>query len=76
LLLLSRQGWAIQYYRSKELSGRDIDVHVPDRMPHPVSDDAYEDLLTSIDHQVAGTQDKIERACLIRDKVMLPLDGN
>lgn len=55
---------------ARVLSGRDIDVYVPDRMPHPISDDIYEDLLTSIDHQVAGTLDKTERACLIRDKVM------
>ena len=55
---------------ARKLSGRNIDLHVPDRMLHPVSDDVYEDLLTSIDHQIAGTLDKTERACLIRDKVM------
>lgn len=56
--------------KARELSGRDIDAHVADRRLHPVSDDVYEDLLTSIDHQIAGTLDKLERACLIRDKVM------
>lgn len=55
---------------ARALSGRDISEHIPDRLPQPVSDDVYEDLLTSIDHQIASTQDKMERACLIRDKVM------
>lgn len=55
---------------ARKLSGRDIAVHVADRRPQRVSDEAYEDLLTSIDHQIAGTLDKMERACLIRDKVM------
>lgn len=55
---------------ARKLSGRDITVHVADRQPRRVSDEAYEDLLTSIDHQIAGTLDKMERACLIRDKVM------
>ncbi|MDO9010361.1 MAG: TniQ family protein [Gallionella sp.] len=55
---------------ARELSGHDINLHVPERLPQPVSDDVYEDLLTSIDHQIAGTMDKTERACLIRDKVM------
>ncbi|HET7832643.1 MAG TPA: TniQ family protein [Gallionella sp.] len=52
------------------LSGRDIVNHVVDRLPQPISDEVYEDLLTSIDHQIAGTLDKIKRAALIRDKVM------
>jgi hypothetical protein len=56
--------------KARMLSGRDICAHVPERMSQPVSDEVYEELLTSIDHQVAGTQDKTERACLIRDKVM------
>lgn len=55
---------------ARKLSGRDISAHVADRKVRPVSDEVYEDLLTSIDHQVAGTLDKTERACLIRDKVM------
>lgn len=55
---------------ARKLSGRDISAHVADRKVQPVSDEVYEDLLTSIDHQVAGTLDKTERACLIRDKVM------
>lgn len=55
---------------ARALSGREIYAHMPEHLPKPVSDDVYEDLLTSIDHQVAGTLDKTERACLIRDKVM------
>lgn len=55
---------------ARKLSGRDISAHVADRKVRPVSDKVYEDLLTSIDHQVAGTLDKTKRACLIRDKVM------
>lgn len=55
---------------SRTLSGRDITTHIPERLPQPVPDEVYEDLLTSIDHRVAGTVDKTERACLIRDKVM------
>ncbi|MDO8990054.1 MAG: hypothetical protein Q7U91_10525 [Sideroxyarcus sp.] len=56
--------------KAKSLSGRDISLHLPDRKVSPVSDDVYEDLLTFIDHQVAGTLDKTRRACLIRDKIM------
>lgn len=56
--------------KARELSGRDIDAHVADRRRCPVSDEVYEELLTSIDHQIAGTLDEMERACLIRDKVM------
>jgi len=52
------------------LSGRDIASHVADHLPRPISDDVYEELLTSIDHQIAGTLDEIERSCLIRDKIM------
>lgn len=55
---------------ARALSGRDISAHIPERLPQPVLDEVYEDLLTSIDHQIAGTLDKTERACLIRDKVM------
>lgn len=55
---------------ARALSGRDISMHIPERLPQPVSDEVYEDLLTSIDHQIAGALDKTERACLIRDKVM------
>jgi len=55
---------------ARNLSGRDIADHVPDRKLKPISEDVYEDFLTSIDHQIAGTLDKTERACLIRDKVM------
>lgn len=55
---------------ARKLSGRDISTHVADWKVRPVSDEVYEDLLTSIDHQVAGTLDKTERVCLIRDKVM------
>lgn len=56
--------------KARQLSGRDIASHLQDRKVFPVSDDVYEDLLTSIDHQIAGTLDKTERACLIQDKVM------
>ncbi len=56
--------------KARELSGRDIGAHVAERRLQAVSDVVYQDLLTSIDHQVAGTLDKTERACLIRDKVM------
>lgn len=56
--------------KALELSGRDIGAHVADRRCQTVSDEVYEDFLTSIDHQIAGTLDKLERACLIRDKVM------
>lgn len=56
--------------KARQLSGRDIASHLQDLKVLPISDDVYEDLLTSIDHQIAGTLDKIERACLIRDKVM------
>jgi hypothetical protein len=52
------------------VSVHDILTHIPDRSPLPVSDKVYEELLVSIDHQVAGTLGKMERACLIRDKVM------
>lgn len=55
---------------ASRLSGRDIASHVVDHLPRPISDDVYEELLTSIDHQIAGTLDEIDRACLIRDKVM------
>ena len=55
---------------ARTLSGHDINSYVPDWLPQPVSDEVYEDLLTSIDHQIAVTSDKMERACLIRDKVM------
>lgn len=55
---------------ARALSGRDINTHIPERLPQPVSDEVYEDLLTSLDHQIAGTLDQMERACLIRDKVM------
>lgn len=55
---------------ARALSGRDISTHIPERLPQPVSEEVYEDLLTSIDHQVAGTLNKTKRACLIRDKVM------
>lgn len=55
---------------ARVLSGHDINSHVPKRLPQPVSDEVYEDLLTSIDHHIAGTLNKMERACLIRDKVM------
>lgn len=55
---------------ARMLSGRDISTHIPERLPQPVSNEVYENLLTSIDHQVAGTLDKTKRACLIRDKVM------
>lgn len=41
-----------------------------DRLRQPVSDDVYEDLLISIVHQIVGTLDKTERACLTGDKVM------
>jgi hypothetical protein len=56
--------------KARRLSGRDISGHLQDRKVRPVSDDVYEELLTSIDHQIAGTLDKMARACLIRDKVM------
>ncbi len=56
--------------KAKSLSGRDISLHLPDRKVSPVSDDVYEDLLTCIDHQIAGTLDETKRACLIRDKIM------
>ena len=55
---------------ARRLYGHDINGRVPEYFPQPVTDDVYEELLTSIDHQVAGTLDRIERACLIRDKVM------
>lgn len=55
---------------ARALSGHDINSHVAELLPQPVSDDVYEELLTSIDHQIAGTLDKTKRACLIRDKVM------
>ncbi|MEW5904836.1 MAG: hypothetical protein AB1722_10900 [Pseudomonadota bacterium] len=54
--------------KAREYSGRDLSSHVS--TSRPVSDDVYEDLLTSIDHQIAGTLDETERACLIRDKIM------
>lgn len=55
---------------ARKISGHDINSHVPEWLPQPVSDDIYEDLLTSIDHQIAGTFEKTERASLIRDKIM------
>lgn len=55
---------------ARKLPGRDISAHVADRKVQPVSDEVYEELLTSIDHKVAGTLDKTKRTCLIRDKVM------
>lgn len=60
-------------YRDKvvrQLSGRDISAHVGDRITQPVSDDVYEALMASIDHQIAGTLDKAGRVCLIRNKIM------
>lgn len=62
--------WRFSMDKARELSGHDIHAYVSDRLLTPVSDEVYEDLLTSIDHQIADTLDKIERACLIRDKVM------
>jgi hypothetical protein len=56
--------------KARILSGRDISLHLQDQKVHPVLYDVYEDLMTSIDHQIAGTLDKTERACLIRNKVM------
>ena len=54
--------------KARALSGRDLGNHVTKRSA--VSDDVYEDLMTSIDHQIACTFDETERACLIRDKIM------
>ena len=56
--------------KARQIAGRDISAHLQDRKVLPVSDEVYEELLTSIDHQIAGTLDEIGRACMIRDKVM------
>lgn len=53
---------------ARAMSGRDLSKHIT--MRHVVSDETYEDLLVAIDHQIAGTFDKVERACLVRDKIM------
>lgn len=63
-----RQGGKFGVDKARKLSGRDLTCHVPKRVP--VSDAVYQDLMASIDHQIAGTLDKVARACLIRDKVM------
>lgn len=55
---------------ARSLSGRYIDQHILGRNPQPVSESLYEDLLVSIDHQIAGTLNQTVRACLIRDKIM------
>lgn len=60
--------------KARELSGRDLGKYVPKRSP--VTGDVYEDLLTAIDHQIAGTIDENERACLIRDKIMFAAGRN
>jgi site-specific recombinase XerC len=54
--------------KARELSGRDLGNYVPKRSP--VADDVYEDLLTALDHQIAGTLNERKRASLIRDKIM------
>jgi hypothetical protein len=56
--------------QARYISGRDIHSRTFDRQPQSISDDIYEDLMTNIDHQIAGTFNKTKRACLIRDKVM------
>jgi hypothetical protein len=55
---------------ARKLSGRDIYAHLADRKASLVLEEVYENLLTSMDHQIANTLDKVERAGLIRDKVM------
>lgn len=55
---------------ARRLSGRDISAHIADRFSKPISDELYEDLLTSIDHKIAATVNRVERASLIRDKIM------
>lgn len=54
--------------KARILSGRDMGNHVAKRFP--VTDDIYEDLLTAIDHQIAGTLNERKRVSLIRDKIM------
>lgn len=60
--------------KARELSGRDLGDFAPKRSP--LAGDVYEDLLTAIDHQIAGTFDENERACLIRDKIMFATGRN
>jgi len=55
---------------AKVLSDHDINSHVPERFLQPVLDEVYEASMTNIDHQISGTKGKVERICLIRNKVM------
>jgi hypothetical protein len=55
---------------ARHLSGRDISRHIKERVAQRVSDEIYEDLLTSLDHEISGTTNIVERICLIRDKIM------
>lgn len=54
----------------KEITGRNVSEIVINKSKKRVSDDLYEDLLVSLDHEIASTLDKSIRRCLIRDKIM------
>jgi len=68
--IIERENGQFSFTKARKQFGRDLTDHLPDRSPQPISDDEYEDLLTSIDHQIAGTQKEGGRANLIRDKIM------
>jgi len=55
---------------ARKLYGRDLSRHKKHYSHPPVSFDTYEQLLASIDHEIAGTLDKTRRLELLRNKVM------
>lgn len=55
---------------ARQFSGRDVLAKVPFRRICPVSPEQYHDLLTSLDHEIAGTTDRDLRLDLLRDKIM------
>jgi hypothetical protein len=59
--------------QTRSLSGRDLSRKLRGRRPTMVSDDDFETLLASLDHEIADTQDQNERLALLRDKFMLSI---
>ncbi len=56
--------------KAREIAGRDIARFTRSARYGIVSNDSYEELMISLDHEIAGTQSKNERSLLLRDKVM------
>lgn len=55
---------------ARHITGRDVSKYVKTRSSSHVNDEVYEDLLISLDHEIAATRDINTKACLIRDKIM------